>query len=240
MARFLRGFGMKRYDVIYILKQGAGDSELRYSLRSIEKNMQHGDVWFVCGQPRGLVPDHRLEIPQTEPVKWDRVRGSLFRVCSNNDVPDKFWLFNDDFFVLKPMASETPMYQGLMRDHILRVEKKYHGITDYTRHLRECEATLKGADLPTFDYAVHMPMLIDKAKMLEALKVFPDCPMFRCLYGNYAVIGGEIHDDVKIVELDEPIPDDADFVSTCDAAFAQGIAGRQIMQMFRDKCRYEI
>lgn len=231
---------MKKYDVVYILKNDVKPDEIRYSLRSIEQNMQHGDVWFVCGQPQGLMPDHRLMIAQTEPVKWDRVRGSLFKVCSNKDVPDRFWLFNDDFFVLQQMTSEAPFYQGLMRDHILRVEKRHHGVTNYTRHLRECEEVLKGADLPTFDYAVHMPMLIDKAKMLEALKTFSDCPMCRCLYGNYAEVGGEIHEDVKIVTLDEPIPEGADFVSTDNASFAYGAVGRQIRRMFRDKCRYEL
>ena len=230
---------MKKYDVIYILKNDINVGELRCSLRSIEKNLEHGDVWFVCGQPKGFVPDHRLVISQVEKSKWERVRGSLLKVCECKDVPNKFWLFNDDFYVLKPVTSEAPLYQGLLRDHILRVEKRHGAITGYTKRLRECEQVLKDAELSTFDYAVHMPMLIDKKKMLETLKTFPTCPMFRCLYGNYAEIGGVMHPDVKVLDVTEGINPNADYLSTDNTSFTYGQVGCELREMFKDKCRYE-
>lgn len=231
---------MEKYDVVYILKYDVGLGELRYSLRSIEKNLPHGDVWFVCGQPFGLIPDRTITMRQKGILKWEKARSSMLKVCSNPHVPDKFWLFNDDFFVLKPVESEEPFFGGTLRDHILHIEHRYNDKhTGYTRALRYCESTLNDSDLPTFDYALHVPMLIDKQKMLEALESFPDCPMFRSLYGNYAGIGGDQHDDVKIVSLTEGIADGADYVSTSNDSFKNGLVGKQIRDMFPDMCRYE-
>ena len=231
---------MEKHDVVYILKNGIIPDELRYSLRSIEKNLPHGKVWFVGGQPNGLVSDKALPMLQKGLLKWERARDSMLAICKNNEVSDRFWLFNDDFFLLKPVTDDRPMFGGMLRDHILRIEHR-HGDkrTEYTRALRYCESVLIGAGLTTFDYALHVPMVIDKVKMLETLDMFPYCPMFRTLYGNYAEIGGVQHDDVKIIDLYEHMPNDADYVSTSDSSFHHGLVGRDIKNMFPEECRYE-
>ena len=231
---------MEKYDVVYILKDGIKEYELRYSLRSIEKNLPHGDVWFVGGQPVCLFPDKALPHIQTGVLKWERARSSLIRACKCPDISEKFWLFNDDFFVLKPVESEEPFFTGMLHDHILHIEHRYNDKrTGDPSALRYCEETLHDADMTTFDYALHVPMLIDKKKMLEALRTFPDCPMFRSIYGNYAEIGGIQHDDVKIVSTNTPIPDGADFVSTSDASFFTGRVGQDLRNMFPEKSKYE-
>ena len=231
---------MKKYDIVYILKNDVKPDEIRYSLRSIEQNLEHGNVWFFGGMPAGIYPDRAYLMQQKGVLKWEKARSSLVKACECPEVSERFWLFNDDFFVLRPVTSDTPMFGGLLRDHILSVEHR-HGDkrTGYTRALRYCEQTLQDAELTTFDYALHVPMIVDKKKMLEALKTFPDCPMFRSIYGNYAEVGGIQHDDVKIVSLTGRIPDGADFVSTNDGSFHLGIVGKQLRGMFRNKCKYE-
>lgn len=231
---------MKAYDVVYILKTDIVPDELRYSLRSIEKNLEHGNVWFVGGQPNGLIPDKAIPMFQKGILKWEKARSSIIRLCSEESVPDRFWLFNDDFFVLKPVESDEPFFGGTLRDHILRIEHR-HGDkkTGYTHALRFCEQVLMDGDYSTFNYALHLPMIVDKKKMLEAVETFPQCPMFRSLYGNIAEIGGVQHDDVKITDLKQRIPDGADYVSTDGNSFARGEVGKQIREMFPDKCKYE-
>lgn len=231
---------MKKYDVVYILKHDVKPDEIRYSLRSIEKNLKHGTVWFFGGMPAGIYPDRAYLMQQKGILKWEKARSSLIEVCVNPEVSDKFWLFNDDFFVLKPVKSETPFFGGMLRDRILHLEHRYNDKrTGYSRALRYCEQVLHDADMTTFNYALHIPILVDKKKMHEALELFPDCPMFRSLYGNYAEIGGEQHDDVKIVSMTTRIPKDADYVSTDDSSFRYGEVGRDIRRMFPDKCKYE-
>lgn len=235
----IEGNLMRKYDVAYILKQNVKPDELRYSLRSIEENLNHGKVFFYCGKPDGIEPDVYVQHVQTGVTKWERARSSLIKICENKDMTKKFWLFNDDFYILAPMTSEKPLHRGLIKDHYLDVEKRHGGmITAYTRQLRNCEDMLKSAGCTTLDYALHVPMLIDRAKMLEALQMFPRCPMFRSLYGNYASIGGEFIKDNKIMTPGRILDPDARFLSSSDKTFNESV--REFLEeRFPDPCRYE-
>lgn len=229
---------MKKYDVVYILQENIRPDELRYSLRSVEENLVHGKIYFYCGKPKGIEPDVYVPHVQSGSTKWERARSSLVKICKNDDMTKKVWLFNDDFYVLVPVTSEKPLHRGLIRDHYLDVEKRHGRITAYTRQLRNSEDMLKSAGLTTLDYALHVPILIDREKMLEALRMFPRCPMFRSLYGNYAGIGGDFHQDVKALDPGEKIPGGADFFSTSDRTFS-GSVREQIEARFPDPCKYE-
>lgn len=230
---------MNKYDVVYILKEYAQPDELRYSLRSICENLEFNRVWFYCGKPKGITPDVYVSTKQTGATKWERVRSSLIDICKNDEITPFFWLFNDDFYILKPFDRTEPYHVGELRDHIKRVESRHGGrISAYTRRLRECERQLKEAGLTTLDYAIHVPLLVDRSKMLETLEAFPSCPMFRSLYGNYAAIGGTQRTDVKISEA-TTVPNAAlDLLSSSDVAF-HGEVGRFLAERFPEVCKYE-
>ena len=230
---------MDKHDVVYFLKDNLETEELKYSLRSIAKNFYHGDVWFVGGQPRRLVPDHRMPIRQNAATKWENVRNMLKKVCENDDISEEFWLFNDDFFIVKPWTSEAALYNGTLEQHIEHVEKR-HGCqeTSYTAKLRECQHALESAGYGTLNYAIHCPILVDRKKMAETIRTFPKCPMFRSLYGNMNAIGGEDHCDCKVVGLDRLITD-SEWVSTCDVSFRSGCIGRYIRSLFPDPSPWE-
>lgn len=231
---------MRKYDVVYILRENTAATELRFSLRSIEKNMDHGKVWFYCGKPDGIIPDEYVPHQQSGSTKWERVRSSLVEICKNEKISKKFWLFNDDFYVMAPMQSSTPLHRGLLHDHILDVEARHgRAQTGYTRQLRNCERQLRDAGLTTLDYAIHVPILVDREKALEALQMFPRCPMFRSIYGNYAKIGGEFHKDVKTTNPEKEIPADTDFFSTSNKGFG-GKVKQQMEERFPDPCKYEV
>lgn len=231
---------MRKYDIVYILKADASDRELRYSLRSVEKNLPHRKVWFYCGKPAGLVPDEYVSHKQVGATKGERARSSLIEVCKNDKITKRFWLMNDDFFVLKPMTSEKPFYSGMLRDRIKYIEKKSGGSTSYTKQLASCASLLEAEGLTTYAYdAIHIPMLIRRETMLEALEKYPTCNMVRSLYGNYAEIGGQQHDNVKVKNGRERLNKEADFVSTDDNSFNFGMIGQDIRAMFKEKSRFE-
>lgn len=230
---------MRKYDIVYILKANAPSEELRYSLRSIEKNMDHGKVWFYCGKPAGFEPDVYVPHVQQGGTKWERVRSSLFEVCKNDKISKQFWLFNDDFFVMQPMKDAKNYHRGLLADHIKDIEaRRGGGSTAYTRNLRACEQQLRDAGLTTLDYAIHIPMLVDRAKALEALQMFKRCPMFRSIYGNYAQIGGDFTKDFKTTDQNRVIDPADPFFSTSNRAFT-GFVLEQMQKLFPDPCKYE-
>ncbi len=57
-------------DIVYFVKESAQNEELRYSLRSVEKNFPHRNVWFVGGKPKGLTPDKWHAVNQDRETKW--------------------------------------------------------------------------------------------------------------------------------------------------------------------------
>lgn len=232
------------YDIVYFLKEDKVNEELRYSLRSIENNFQFRNVIFYGGCPEGIKPDKHFKRSQSEPSKWERVRASIKACCLNPEISDSFWLFNDDFFIMRPMREDMPaQYNGDLRSHIEKVKARHGGQDmDWTVRLRHLCETLEGAGKDTKNYAVHKPILINKSKALEVLDKFPDEPMFRGLYGNYWDIGGVSNHDMKVLLKDYPVEKfkDWEFLSTQDDSFRDGIVGRYIRDKFTEKSRFEL
>ena len=228
--------GTGKRDIVYFLRDGKNE-ELRYSLRSVEENFAYKRVWFAGGKPSGIEPDCYMPIKQDAPSKWENVRNMLIEVCKNDEITKDFWLFNDDFFVLEPCDDSLPQsYFGLLEDHIIRC--RFSG--EYVDRLRHLLETLKEAGLSTLNYSVHKPILVNRKKALEVLEKFPDEPMFRVLYGNYAKIGGVDEPDYKIRKTGENLKMGNRFVSTEDGSFLHGIVGRQLRDRFDYKSRFEV
>lgn len=232
-----------RWDIVYFLKEAPQNEELRYSLRSVEKNWQFNKVWFYGGCPDGIKPDHHVHINQTEESKWERVRNMLYKACQNDDITESFWLFNDDFFILQPTPETmAPQYNGTLERQIERVENRHNGLVmDYTQRLRHLQKTLVRAGKPTLNYSVHKPILINRKKMLEVLDKFPDEPMSRALYANYWGVGGEDSSDNKVMvtQFDMYRVARWRFVSTSDDSFNFGNIGNYIRNLFTTKSRFE-
>lgn len=228
--------GTGKHDIVYMLREGKNE-ELVYSLRSVEENFAYRRVWFAGGKPSGLEPDAYMPIKQDAPSKWENVRNSLIEVCKNDEISEDFWLFNDDFFVLEPCDDSLPTFYWKTLDDWIEHCKN---ATEYAGRLRHLKKTLEDAGLPIMNYAIHVPMLINRKKALEALEKYPDEPMFRALYGNYVGLKGVEMADYKLRRMDKKIEPGHIFVSTQDDSFHSGIVGRQLRDKFTYKSRFEV
>jgi glycosyltransferase involved in cell wall biosynthesis len=246
-ARIYTKYGYKRgpwspIDVVYFVRSGDNE-ELRYSLRSVTENWPHRRVVFYGGRPTGLEPDLMVDFDQPGLTKWDKVRETIRVVCMDDRLTDDIWLFNDDFFVLKPdAAAKVPTYNGELEEYAANIEQRQGHGDAYTARLRIAAQALREAGYRTLNYEVHKPMLINRKRALEVLEKFPDTPCFRSLYGNYWSIGGARRHDMKLKVLREPsdeVKTSWEFVSTSDKSFAEGGVGRFIRGKFERRSRYE-
>lgn len=228
-------------DIVYFVKESLRNRELQHSLRSVERNFKAGGrVWFVGGMPSGFRPNGFLRVIQNMPTKWENVRKSLVEVCQNDEISEKFWWFNDDFFILKPVEKmPEAYYDGSLLELCQRIEKRSGGFSLYTRQMRHLIQTLEEAGLTTLSYALHRPMLIEKKKALEVLEKFPDESMFRSLYGNYWRIVPELDSDYKISRNEEALDESKTFVSTVDDTWNQGRVGVRLREIFDKPSRWE-
>ena len=223
-------------DIVYFVKDTDKNEELRYSLRSL-KNFPHAKVWFYGGCPKGLKPDYHIEVDQDKPTKWENIFKMFKLACLNKDITKDFWLFNDDFFVMKPVKKGPNYYEGDLYKRVVTLEDRHKGITPYSQQLRYTLQELESMGCDTVNYALHVPFLINRKKGVELTNII-DGPMIRCLYGNYYKIGGQDVSDFKIDSLDREYKD-GDYLSTNDKSFTHGVVGKQIRDIFKDKCEYE-
>ncbi len=226
-------------DIVYFLKEGKNE-ELRYSLRSVCKNFPYRKIWFYGGKPEGIEPDHYVYVNQYK-NKWGNVQMMVKQACMNEEITPNFYIFNDDFFVMKPVKSFHNIYDGCLFKYLFFLENRF-GIngSDYIIRMRKMMTALYkyNPKLELKNYATHTPFLVNKEAMLDTFEHFPDIIMYRCLYGNYKQIGGVNSQDVKFHRTDtDEIK--TTFVSTSDESFKNKNVGKLIREAFPEPCKYE-
>lgn len=229
----------KGLDVVYFVKDGLRNDELRYSIRSVFSNLEYNMIWIYGGCLRDIVPDVRVRVEQEGRTKWDRVRNMYQMVCKNKEITDNFIMFHDDFFVMQPTKRIDPIHRCSLEDHIKILEP--HKPTEYSKLLRRCRQVFPDKD--PLSYEVHTPFIFNKEHLLEILGSFPDLHCIRSIYGN--IYYGDISkrsNDVKIFD-DSPSFDykSSQFLSTDDSLVnVNNDIWRWIRKQFPTKSKYEL
>ena len=232
---------LEDFDIVYMVKDAIYNEELRYSLRSVEKNFPHKRVVFIGGKPMYCNPDKQIVVNQKGATKWDRVRAMLKQIAETDDITENFVLFNDDFFIMEPVTELPPYRYGTLQELCQRIERKNKGRpTKYTLSLEKTIKALEEKGLPTINFELHMPILLNRGKLLEVIERFPEVKGTRSLYGNsYLVSFSKPMKDVKIFGS-KTVPSEGQlFLSTDDVSFANGEVGRFIREAFPDKSKFE-
>lgn len=230
---------MQKLDVVYILKEQLDTDELRYSLRSVEKNFPHRKVWFISGQPEGFKPDEKIEHKQAGANKWDQIKSSMWKVLENEDITEDFYLFNDDFFIMKPVKGKfVNMVDGTLERRIIELVTDCKGYNSYAKTLLKANEELKTLGCPQMNYDLHTPMLINKEKARNSIGKCSS-PQLRSIYGNINRSPYVIHPDVKVYDM-ESVPEDPDYLSTNDTTFEKGKIGQYIRDTFSKPSRFEV
>jgi hypothetical protein len=146
--------------------------------------------------------------------RGDRIRGPRLKnkhattneymriACTTAAISDPFILFNDDFYITAPMDRLPDYHRGEIDD----VLNAYHeqGIRSrYMSGMARTRDRLRTLGLGTKSYELHVPMVIRKDLMLDALAIGGQR---RSVYGNLGRIGGRRLADVKIYNTGQPIP----------------------------------
>lgn len=225
-------------DLVYICRRGDNE-ELRYSLRSIEKNFPNQTVWVVGYKPNwyngNFVPIEDIS------SKFNNIRIATLAICDIKEISNNFILMNDDFFLLKPIKRMPTFNGGLLANKIVRY-RQVAPTSAYSILLKQTFDYLKylGIDNP-IDYDLHVPMPMNKQK-LSCLKGVT--ASLRSVYGNVYGIKSKQITDVKTYSKNNYMKTlqvenlDPTFISSEDDSFGS-LRRKVLLDMFPEPSKYE-
>jgi len=247
------------YDLVYIVKEGEINPDLRMSLRSVSKFCKYRKIWIIGYKPSWVQNVEYIHTEQTG-NKWKNSMVNYTTACTCPDISDNFILMNDDFFAIKQITNweeNTNVYLGTLLDEIKRYSKtekksRWQYAFSYAEELLT-QMNCKNQ----FNYESHWPILINKKDFLEFLnrpeikefqntkKVLHKRSVYRNLYPTKTVENQRLIKDVKI-----PLGRDLtkDYLNECWLSVFDDVTDNWrnfpklnglLYTLFPDPCQYE-
>lgn len=191
---------MSSYDAVWYYRDCSGSTELRYSMRTASANLNLRRIVLLCTRedlPAWFVPSSRAVHIESPTVKYQRgvsidpSWGHMSHWLASGLAGEEFLLFNDDFYILQPIAEWTDYYRDPADYNAKARRNRYYA--------RRTEASWHYYSGPA--YNLHMPMRLVTSQLRKMLEWWEQCPTpnldFRTLYGCMFPTGAVPHCDVK-------------------------------------------
>jgi hypothetical protein len=227
-------------DIVYVCRPGENE-ELRYSIRSVVKNLPHNRIWVVGDRPAWYCGDF-LPVKQDK-TKYKNVREILEKICKDEQISETFVLMNDDFFIVNPVKEVETFHGGTLLEKLNR-HQDLASRSSYTIMLQQTYDRLvrMGISEP-LDYDIHVPMVMSKKNLKEALK---GKTLWRSTYGNIFKLGGKQILDVKVYGEGPLKPksldlknSSSDYISSDDTSF-KNVKESILKNYFSSPTKYEL
>ena len=243
-------------DLVYIVRPGEINHDLRYSLRSVAKFCTYRYIWIVGFKPNWVINTKYIKTEQLG-NKWKNSMLNYEAACKCKEISENFVLMNDDFFAIRPIRdweTECNACQGTLEEahsnfiNIKNRSKWQYGF-EYAIDLLN-ELGIKNH----YNYELHMPMIINKNNFMNMLempeiksfnstnKVFHKRSLYKNMYPDNST--PRIIKDVKL-ELYKDLNEDTlseNWISTYDDCVnnkSYPKLNNLLTKLFPKPCKYE-
>ncbi len=175
--------------VVYPLTVQQDYTELKFSLRSIEKFLPECEVVIVGDYiPEWLTGVTQIHLPDVPGRKQLSIRRKILAAL---EYSEEIFFMNDDLFLLKPMT-EFYYWHGYLKNYSEAGSKPL-------------EKQLEAMDKPTYHYDGHYPLIYKRNKFKEASEHFTDDCIIKSMYCNYHRVTTSVFaPDCKILRKTKP------------------------------------
>lgn len=240
-----------KIDVVYVLGTGSkwDNNELRFSIRSITKNLKNFRNIVVVGEcPKWLT--NVIHFPYPDVYGPGNADGNIIEKVKHaikcEDLTDDFLFINDDHYILKPVnAKDIPAYhKGCLTSY----PDTHWDNSLWRTRLFNTMNVLRLKGFSSFNYDIHVPILFNKHKFLKAIDLFDYKKgigfTMKSLYGNVNCEGVFIGDKkqrvfsfLTMAEIKKFM--DADFLTVNDNGLNANCR-YALQQRFPKKSKYEL
>ncbi len=186
-------------DILYVVGNGSTwkNNELRYSIRSVVKNLKgFGNIVVVGTKPSWLNVKH---IPANDSGRTAQESVYIKLKKALPEISEDFLFFNDDYYLLKNFqAAKFPFFYKETLEEFLQRRKTRDS---YKMAVENTFKALSEKNLPTLNFENHAPMLINKTKFQEVMAGYSWSTfgfVIKSLYANTLKIKGTFEHDMKI------------------------------------------
>lgn len=245
---------MEKYlDVVYVLGTGSRwrDNEIRFSLRSLQKNLKNFRNVFIVGECPAFL-QNVIHIPAKdifEPgLNADgNIITKVLAACADERLSDNFLFINDDHLVIKPIdvANVPPLHKGDMTTF----SEQYWKLNFWRGRLHRTMEVLLEKGYTTLHFDCHTPIIFNKHHFPEIIEQFDYRKgigyTMKSLYGNVMYPDGPFLIDqkklvfkyFKLKEIKEQLAT-ATFMSFNDQGLNDSLKW-WLIDNFRSKSRFE-
>ena len=239
-------------DILYVVGNGSAwnNNELRYSLRSLDKNgINVGRIFIATTQlPSFINPEAvtHFAIRDLGQIKHINIMNKVESVMRYSDIADDFLLSSDDHFYIKPTDFDHyPLYHKGEIQERPNPQEYWVSMRDTKRFLTEHGLTTLSTN-PHCNTHFNRPLYIKHIALMDAGKKLRYGAEVNCLMGNLMIAQGiepVQYEDVKInkfknrEDLLRQLGDTHCF-SIYDGALKCGIK-EYLRELFPNKSRWE-
>lgn len=202
-------------------------TELKYSLRSIEKFLPHAEVVIMGDNlPEWITGVTQIELSDVPGKKQLSIRRKILAAL---EYSEEILFFNDDIYLLKPIDKFPYYYHGYLKNYSESGSKPL-----------EKQLTVMNKPVKHFDG--HYPLIYDQ-KFKEVSKLFTEDCIIKSMYANYLDIEGEFLPDCKILKASKP-EDVRNFIKdrSCFSTSVYSLAAALpvLEELYQNRSKFEI
>ena len=187
-------------DIVIPLGKGSTwkNNELRYALRSIEKNIRNFRNIVIVGElPEWIKDVTHLSFTDESDVPSENIKNKIIAACKLPSLSKEFMVTNDDIFFLRP--ANAPDYPFYHKGDMSKAASEY-GKTWYQDYLLNTINELKLKGKPTMHFDIHYPIRYNKFLFPEVMKRYwtKREMVVKSVYANALEARGMYMNDCKI------------------------------------------